>query len=304
MPGWRLRRRLAAARRAAVAASFDDPRFDPNAVLAAAASELASALGRRMASEAEPVKRLFEIETTFHMPSQPEIVPPEKVHVSVDRPGLWIESLERAPDMAVVEVVVRAEARARVWAGGPSYWLAIDAGRQRALASDWSFVPADGGWRLDDVRDARWVDLGLRDDPSGQRRRVRRLRDESMIELAEPPVGRNIPFDIATNLPEAPENAMRELAMVDGRFEWGVIEASVRRIHERLEHPSRERLVGVRVKRVRALRTPPELHVELRLRVSGRLGAARHSNAWWRMAARDSPAEPWHLAAVEGPFDA
>jgi hypothetical protein len=114
-----------------------------------------------------------------------------------------------------------------------------------------------------------------------------------VLELADVPDDPNIPFEIATNLPEDPAAALRDLAMVDGRFEPQVIEASVRRIHEARDR--RSRVDGVRVRRVRALRTPPEVELELRIRVPVRWGAARHRPAWWRLAATNSRSEPWRL---------
>lgn len=303
MPGPVLRRRLAAAERAAVEASADDPGFDPADVIAAAGEQMERALGRRKGTGIAHAERLFgEIDTTF--PGWAAEVDPAKVNVLIDRPRLWIASLERDERQRVTAVTVRAEARARLWIGRIGFFAArivyivvgADLARYQQLAAYWVFERDEPGWRLDRLADAWWVEHELRTDPSGEAARVTRMSETTVVELAEEPLaGPDIPYEIATNLPDEPRAALAELALIDDRFAPVVIDAAVRRLHDRRDPHHGPRVKSVEVTRVRALRTPPEIEVEVRASGPGGWGSRREAREWWRLAATASREEPWRL---------
>jgi hypothetical protein len=307
MPGPVMRRRLAAAERAAIAASGDDPSFDPADVIAAAGEQMERALGRRQATGLAHAERLFgAINTTF--PGWAAEVPPEKVNVIVGRPRLWIASLERDERQRVTAVTVRAEAQARLWIGRIGFlparivYIVIGAelARYEQLSAYWVFERDPLGWRLDRLADAWWVEHELRTDPSGESARVTRMTDATVVELAEEPAeGPNVPYEIATNLPRDPRAAIAELALIDDRFAPVVIDAAVRRLHDRRDPEHGPRVKSVEVTRVRALRTPPEIEVAVRARGPGGWGSRREAREWWRLAATGSREEPWRLVDDE-----
>ena len=298
------RRRLAAAERAAVEASVDDPSFEPQHVIEAAGRLIGPVLGRRRASEIAPVKQLFgEFDAT--VAGWKEERPPEKTHVLVDRPRLRIAMLDRDRDAHVVRVTLLAQARACVWTGpfgyrvtrvfGASLTGSTGLAYPHRLTAYWAFEHEGRRWRFDETAERWWVEHRLRTDPSGEATLAERLHEETVVELAEVPADTIVPYEIATNLPDDPDDALRDLAMVDERFDRNVLESAIRTLHDRLDPLEGLRVKAVKVTRIRALRMPCEIEVELRIRAPGGWGARRETKAWWRLAATSSRTEPWRL---------
>jgi hypothetical protein len=160
------------------------------------------------------------------------------------------------------------------------------------------------------------------------------LRDASVLEVAGnlPSNDVTIPREIASGLPEDPRAALLDLAGVDGCFTLDVIAVAVRRLlaqwarasegdaHaldtladaravSQLLHPPdfalrTPALEEVRPHRVRALRVPPEVVVELKVRAwygprdpgeDPWQGTRRTRTYWWRLARQPSPEHPWRL---------
>ena len=102
MPGWMPKRRLAAAERAALEASFDDPSFDPDEVLATAGELMERAVACRRATvrrlhdrrEEEYGPRVVSVEVmrVYSLLSPPQI----DVRLVVRAPGSWDVSPARA----------------------------------------------------------------------------------------------------------------------------------------------------------------------------------------------------------------
>lgn len=308
MPGWLTRRRLEAAERAALAASFDDPSFDPEDVLEAAGVLMERVLGRRTASGLAHAERVFgRIDVSGIGPQSPEgldiefYVEPEAIHVHIDRPRLRIASLERGEAGDVVRASVRAEARLRLWMGPWGPWVsraltpkAPEQPTKRRLRAYWVFARGSSGWRLERVADEWWAEHELRTDPSGETTRAVRMSEETLVELAEMPSEEyaDIPYEIACNLPTDPAAALAELALIDERFAPAVIEAAVRRLHDRREEEYGPRVLAVAVTHVHPLLSPPEIEVQLHVRAPGQWGA---KVVRWRLAATTSPSEPWRF---------
>jgi hypothetical protein len=163
------------------------------------------------------------------------------------------------------------------------------------------------------------------------------LRDHLVLgEAAQDRAGLKIPREIAENLPYEAKAALLELAGVSERFEGHVLEAAVRRILDlwaRASEGETELLAGgasaeavrqlldppgivlrgpellsARPRRIRALRVPPEVTLELDVRAYLGVpelddGIRRKRRLWWRLAAQDSPELPWRLVDAEvSPF--
>lgn len=329
----RLPRRLAAGERAALAASVDSG-FDPAAALKAARDHLEPALG----TGCEPA--IAVIEERFGRGALARLMHAigwfpgshRTLALEVHRPLLHVVDLERGRDDRVARAAVRVEVRVRGWLpvrpdlgrfGKP--W-----GRGERLVSYFVVEHSGDGWALTRVEPGPAGDHRLRRDPSGEDRLLGKLRDDSLNELVEPVAAPAVPFEIATNLPGDAADALRDLAMIDDRFAFPVVEAAVRRLVDRWERAGGEdsgplseiagpeavrallasgrvirgaEVTSLRVTRVWALRVPPQVDVELWVRSwSGRggsvIGSKMNRANWWRLEAAASASIPWRLVAA------
>ncbi|HEX8646767.1 MAG TPA: hypothetical protein VF715_07680 [Thermoleophilaceae bacterium] len=334
----RLPRRLAAAERAALAASVHDPSFDPGALLDAARRHLEPIAGlggheRRKPFEARFGRHALDPWGLWGGPEHPEL----PFVLRVDRPAFHIAALERSSDDRIVAATVRVEARVRAGhALDPDRPERDPVGRRLRLVTFWIFRRRGGGWELARVEPGPAGRHRL-SDPSGGAALIRRVRDESVHELVEPPQSPEIPYEIAGNLPHDAAEAVGDLALVDDRFTRDVLETSVREFVIRWELAAGEdrapldevaspaavrsllaggyvirgaRVETVRPARLWALRVPPELDVEVVVRawrgprgsVRGEVMARHH---WWRLRATTSREVPWRLITADTrPLDA
>jgi hypothetical protein len=325
----RLRRRLAAAERAALAASVDDPSFDPAAVV-----KLARRQYEPVAGHGEGLKRLRELEARFGRWSLDRVTyglqwfpgSARPLLLELDAPTFHIAGVERGADGRVERAVVRVGARVQGRAGDDSFTV------KDRLVAFWVFHrPAGRRWELARVEPGPSGQHRLRGDPTGEAALVERLRTASVRELIEPPATSAIPYEIADNLPDDPVAALHDLSLVDDRFAMPVLETSVRDMVGRwersagddrapLEHVATREAIrallgtgyvirGAKVERVRpvrvwGLRVPPEVDVEVVVRCwRGRRDSVRgdvmRRHHWWRLAANPSPSLPWLLADAD-----
>jgi hypothetical protein len=212
------------------------------------------------------------------------------------------------------------------------------ASRSRRIAVVWVFEhSSEGGWRF--LRAESLTSAGYRfDHPLDSSEELHaELRDELVLEEAgEDRSALKIPREIAENLPYDARAALLELSGVSERFEDEVLEAAVRRIlglwarasegetalldagaspeaaAQLLDPPGivlrGPALLKARPLRVRALRVPPEVTLELDVRAYLGVpelddGIRRRRRLWWRLAAQDSPELPWRVVDAEvSPF--
>jgi len=245
--------------------------------------------------------------------------------------GYWRGHL-RSPRVRLVGSAPRAYG----WGGRQG--SDFPASRSRRIAVVWVFGHSSaGGWRF--LRSEAMISAGYRfDHPLDSSEELHaELRDELVLEEAgEDRAGLKIPREIAENLPYDAGAALRELSGVSERFEDEVLEAAVRRIlglwaqasegkPELLERGASAEAAGQLLdspgvvlrgpellkavpRRVRALRIPPEVTLELDVRAYLGVpelddGIRRTRKLWWRLAAQDSPELPWRLVDAEvSPF--
>jgi hypothetical protein len=250
----RLRRRLAAGERAALAASIDDDRFDPARIHAAAAALYKPLAGTFLGDEVEPHIRLFgtgQIRRMFSLGSEPQLAP-KKVRLRFARtPTIAVVLARSASRVAEAEVVVRVETRVRSWPHDvPAYALAraldliarlptygvpmMRASRSHLIETVWVLgLDERSGWTLRSVEPWMTGRHRLRDDATGEAEEIEELRSEAVRELEDAYGTDPIPSELADNLPDDQQLAADELGMVDSRFDRQVIEASVEEIADR-----------------------------------------------------------------------
>lgn len=294
---------------------------------------------------------------------------PAKVAVRFGRsPQVAIVKVRSGPTVPRPEVVLFVDVRARAWPRRLSFPLAllIDRGlkllgiasipfgtgamtlafmrvaRSVRLQAYWTLrLSESGDWELARVEAGSTGSHHLRSDPEGADEELIALRADAIRELVGDRGAGPVPIEIASNLPEDPELAVRDLAMVDERFDQRLIETSVIDIVGRWAEASEgdhdvlvpvvadravvpklldragtairgARVVDVKVRRVHAMRTPPELSVEIRVRAwrgprdptraQVGTGVTRTEPEWWRLVAGESAEHPWKLADPDVDF--
>jgi hypothetical protein len=213
------------------------------------------------------------------------------------------------------------------------------AARSRVLKAIWVFEHDSGqGWRF--LRSESLVSASYRfERPLDSSEELHReLRDGLVLEeAAEDALGLRIPREIAENLPYEPRAALLDLSGISERFESEVLEASVRQLLElwarategepdcltlgaspeaaaKLLSPPGivfrgPRLRRVKPLRVRALRVPPEVTVQIDVRSYLGVpelddGITRNRRLWWRLAAQESRELPWRVVEPDAdPFE-
>jgi hypothetical protein len=253
---WERERRASRAELAALGASVEDDRLDPDRILARARAEYAPLARRRSGEEADALRARFgragvatllrlRPRILFGNSNSVPLAEPAQVTLEVGRPRIRIIDFRVTPDDARAEAAVEVLARARSWIGHRGYWFAklpalgfygggeYPATRTLRLRSVWLYELDGAGtdWRF-----ARF------ESPGSASYRYRRpldtaaedhedIRDDLVLaEAAGNGMGLKVPLEIAETLPRDADAALGELAGLDASFQAYVLEAAVREI--------------------------------------------------------------------------
>ena len=367
---WQRERRARRAALAALGASVDDDRLDPDVILATAKAKYERLVPAWRGDDVAELRRHFAPSDIVRLlalrPLRPAVdyldkAEPREISISLaDRARFSLVDFREATGAGSAEASVLVRTRARSWSAESTYRSAQAAALRKQLLpgpgeaikgsgtpypqtrSDriraiWVFrLPPVGAWEF--VRSESWVSGSYRLGTSldqAERTQVDIRDDVLLAEAAADRVGLKIPLEIAENLPYDAKAALLELAGVSERFDPNVIEAAVREIldcwaegsdgaPERLAACAGEdaaaqlltppgvvlrgpELLRIEPRRVRALRVPPEVTLEIDVRAylgDPELddGIRRERKLWWRLAADDS-ALPWRLVDAQvNPF--
>jgi len=251
---WERERRASRAELAALGASVDDERLDPDRILVRARAEYAPLAGRRSGEQADALRARFgSARVAILMRLRPRILgaaktfqaEPAQITIGLGRPRMRIIDFRIEADDARAEAAVEVLTRARSWIGRRGYWSArvpafgptggsqYPAARTLRLRSVWVYELDGAGtdWRF-----ARF------ESPGSASYRYRRpldtaaedhedIRDDLVLaEAAENGIGLKVPLEIAETLPRDPDAALGELSGLDECFQEYVLEAAVREI--------------------------------------------------------------------------
>jgi hypothetical protein len=251
---WERERRASRAELAALGASVEDDRLDPDRILARARAEYSLLAGRRSGEETDVLRARFGragIATLLRLRPRvlgaAETFQAEPAHITLDlgRPRMRIIDFRITPDDLRAEAAVEVSARARSWVGHRGYLFAhlppfdpygnaqYPARRSLRLRSVWVYEldEAAATWRFArfespgsaSYRYRRPLDTAAEDHEA--------IRDDLVLtEAAENRIGLKVPLEIAETLPRDADAALGELSGLDECFQEYVLEAAVREI--------------------------------------------------------------------------
>jgi hypothetical protein len=253
----RRKRRAAQAQLAALAASMDDERFDPQSIVAAACAEYVRLAGDRRGDEAAGLLPYFgrmQVNALLDIGLRTRADPAD-VRLSLSsEPVLWIANLRAGLDMDRREAVLGVDVQARAWLARFNYPTARvlspvlaplrEDGALRGLAVSrrwscfWVFGLTDH-WRFLRFETLNAGRHHLTEPASDEHQQLERLCGDARLELASAD-GRElqIPLEIARALPREPRAALLDVSTIDPLCASHVIEVTVARLLARWERAS------------------------------------------------------------------